>query len=262
MRSGKCLILVVAATALMTSCADKTEKSATTVSAPSSPAVVDAGPQLAAAAAKSSATTYHFRAEDPGAGGTIEGAADPKAAASTATMSVALDESNKLTFESITTGGAFFLKITGLPATGGVDLSKYWLKADPAKLTGAVGLLDAKDPIDVQGIVAGVTNVKHADGTLYTGTIDLTKSSTGIFYDEELAKQLGDKAKAVPFGASVDAEGYLNSIRVSAPAYGTEPATDTTVTLTDFGRPVTATAPTGTQVIAMPEQMYTVLNEK
>jgi hypothetical protein len=260
-RIGTGLAVALMGVALVGGCGSKSDDSGEVVAAPSvSPAPVDAKPKLAAAAAKSSGTSFKFRSEDPAAAGIIEGAVDPAAAASTAKMSVDLDGANKLTFESIKTGGTFYVKITGLPAAGGTDLSKYWMKADPAKITGDLGVLSAKDPIDVRKVVANAASVQNVDGTLYTGTLDLTQESLGVLYDADLAKELGDKAKAVPFAASVNADGYLTSVKVSVPAYGTEPASDTTVTLTDFGRPVTATAPTGAQVITMPDAMYTALN--
>ncbi|GAA3289400.1 hypothetical protein Dvina_23210 [Dactylosporangium vinaceum] len=225
-------------------------------------AVADPAKKLTAAAEKTAATSYQFRAQDPAGAGTIEGSADPKTSSSTATMSVDLDAANKLTFQSIATGGAFFLKITGLPTTGGTDLAKYWLKADPAKITGSLSFLEAKDPIDVQGVVAHATNLKSDDGTLFTGTIDLsTAGSGGLLYDAAAAKELGDKAKAVPFSASVNPEGYVSGLKVSVPAYGTEPASEGSVTLMSFGTPVTVTAPTA-DVMPMPEQMYAVLNEQ
>jgi hypothetical protein len=261
MRIGTGLVVALVGVTLVGGCGSKSDDSGEVVAAPSvSAAPVDAKPKLAAAAAKSSGTSFKFRSEDPDAGGTIEGAVDPAAAASTAKMSVDLDGTNQLTFESITTGGTFYVKITGLPAAGGTDLSKYWMKADPAKITGDLGVLSAKDPIDVAKIVANAAAVQSVDGTLYTGTLDLTQESRGGMFDAPPAQELGDKAKAVPFAASVNTDGYLTSVKVSVPAYGTEPASDTTITLTDFGRPVTATAPTGAQVITMPDAMYTALN--
>jgi hypothetical protein len=263
MRIGTGLVVALVGVTLVGGCGSKSDDSGEVVAAPSvSAAPVDAKPKLAAAAAKTSGTSFKFRSEDPDAGGSIEGAVDPAAPASTAKMSVALDGTNQLTFESITAGGTFYVKITGLPSTGGTDLSKYWMKADPTKITGDLGVLSAKDPVDVSKIVANAASVQSADGTLYTGTVDLTQESLGVMYDADLAKELGDKAKAVPFSASVDAQGYLNSIKVSVPAYGSEPAADTTITLSDFGRPVTATAPTGAQVITMPDAMYTALNSQ
>ncbi|MFI5915994.1 hypothetical protein [Dactylosporangium sp. NPDC051541] len=265
MRTVKLLVTAMITATAIAGCGDESDTMDNNASVPTvsaAPTVVqDAAKKLTAAAEKTATTTFRYRAADPSAGGTIEGDTDPKAPASTATMTIDLDAENKLTFQSIAAGGAFYLKISGLPSTGGTDLSKYWLKADPAKITGSLGLLDAKDPIDVKAILNQASNVKSDDGALYTGTLDLSTTTTdGLLFDTDAAKQLGDKAKSVPFSASVNPDGYVSGVRISVPAYGTEAASESSVTLLGFGSPVDATAPTGTQVMNMPEQMYTVLN--
>jgi hypothetical protein len=90
----------------------------------------------------------------------------------------------------------------------------------------------------------------------FTGVIDGTKrpgqagTSAAVF---------GDAWKALPFEATVDERGHLTSITTHVPAVASMPATTSKVTLSDFGKPVTITAPPASQVKELPESYYTGL---
>ncbi|WP_432832660.1 hypothetical protein [Dactylosporangium sp. CA-092794] len=259
MRCRKGLAVLVASALFAGGCADNKDTGAAGGGVTPGPSrSVSAGEQLAAAAAKSGSGSYHFAVSDPAIDGGVEGAADPATQTMTGKMTLRLDADTTMTIESLTVAGTFYLKITGLPLP--VDLSKYWFRADPARLGSEFTTLDAKDPAGLNALVKGATAVQNVDGTLFTGTLDITQDTSGMLYDADMVKELGDKAKAVPFAASIDQQGYLNSIKLSLPAYGTEPASETTITLSDFGRPVPATAPTGDQVRDLPDSAYKALN--
>ncbi|WP_433606285.1 hypothetical protein ACQP2P_29635 [Dactylosporangium sp. CA-139114] len=250
---------------LAAGCGSTTEDAGTTTPATTAAATTKAASateQLTAAAAKTSAAAYTYKAADPSVEGSIEGAIDPAAATATGKLSVGLDASTKISVETLLVAGGYYVKIGGLPIPG-IDGSK-WFKYDPAKVSAdnALGLGDAKDPVQLSAMPASIAGAQSTDGKSFTGTLDLTKKAWGPFNDPELITGLGDKAKAVPFTATVDAEGHLAALKVSLPAYADTPASDTEVTFAGFGQPVTATAPAAADVMEAPAALYDVLNNK
>ncbi|GAA0722346.1 hypothetical protein GCM10010199_29730 [Dactylosporangium roseum] len=216
--------------------------------------------QFSAAVKKTTASTYAFKVAMM-ADGTYEGATDPAAGVGTGRIAVEVEPGVKMTVQSQTTKTAVYLKISGLPLPG-FD-GKKWLKIDPSKVTAKdmLGVGNPKDPVDLNDLSGAVATAETTDGKLIKGTFDFTKTTWGTI-DDEAVKALGDKAKAVPFEATVDDKGNLAALKVSVPAHGDTKAGDLTATFSNFGAPVTVTEPAASEVQDAPASVYSVLNGK
>jgi hypothetical protein len=215
-----------------------------------------AAEQVASAAAKTGGGTYTYKMTSTDL--TVDGAADPAGPTSIARLAVSV-QATKVTFETLFTAGTYLVRISGLPLPG-VN-GKKWLKVDPSKVkSGAI--LDAaavKDPTGLSALPTLVTRASTTDGRTFAGTLDLTKGDFALI-DTEAPKGLGDLARAVPFTATVDTNGYLTSAKVNVPAYAGTKADEVTVAYTGFGAPVIATTPAASEVIDAPAAAYQLLN--
>ncbi|GAA4246740.1 hypothetical protein [Dactylosporangium darangshiense] len=257
------VIVAVTSLLLVTACSGK-DKAASSGGPSGAPAGTAAAPaksagaveQLAAAAAKTGGGTYTFKVTSANA--TVDGAADPAGPTSTGKLVVTVDKT-KVTFETLFTAGTYLVKISGLSVPG-LD-GRKWLRLDRTKLTGD-DLLDAasvKDPTGLSDFPATVAEAGTADGRLFKGTLDLTKSSFTLV-DDAAVKGLGDLAKVVPYEATVDEKGYLTSLKVNVPAYAQTKADQVTVTYAGFGAPLQAPSPSTSEVIDAPAAAYRLLN--
>ncbi|WJK34598.1 hypothetical protein [Solwaraspora sp. WMMA2065] len=135
---------------------------------------------------------------------------------------------------------------------GGTDmdeLADVWMKSDTSKLPAGAGfsMMPTGDPAEIIGSVA---DAEWSTDTEITGTIDMTKSPSA---DEEMLADLGDAAKAVPFIATLDAEGRLVEMVIDLESVS---ATSGTITIgyANFGEPVTVEKPDG-EIIDMSDDM-------
>ncbi|HTJ34917.1 MAG TPA: hypothetical protein VL738_16950 [Dactylosporangium sp.] len=258
------VIVAVTSLLLVTACSgkDKAASSGGPSGAPDGTAAAapaksaSAVDQLSAAAAKTGGGTYTFKMTSANA--TVDGAADPAGPTSTGKLVVTVDKT-KVTFETLFAAGTYLVKISGLPVPG-LD-GRKWLRLDRTKLTGD-DLLDAasvKDPTGLSDFPATVADAGTADGRLFKGTLDLTKSSFTLV-DDAAVKGLGDFAKVVPYEATVDEKGYLTSLKVNVPAYAQTKADQVTVTYAGFGAPLQTPSPSASEVIDAPAAAYRLLN--
>jgi hypothetical protein len=189
----------------------------------------------------------------------VAGSEDPTAGSLSQQAKVDLGGSN-ITFDLIVAGGQYYAKIGGVPVPG-VNTSK-WLHVDPSKLKTVHNLLisDVKDPTGVQAINKSVVSAEQTGEGQFKGTLDLTKGGDDIpGVDSGDFTALGDKAKAVPFEATVD-KGRLATFKISVPAAGSSPAVMINFTYSDFGTAVSVAKPAAAQTIEAPAAAYTFLN--
>src|SRR5258708_26247455 len=74
---------------------------------------------------------------------------------------------------------------------------------------------DAGSPaIGTANMLQGAADVKQADATHFSGVVDVTQIDSLVAPDQELLKKVGDKAKAVPFTATVDEQGRLTALKL------------------------------------------------
>ncbi|MBX7269136.1 hypothetical protein KIF24_26005 [Micromonospora sp. Llam7] len=117
-------------------------------------------------------------------------------------------------------------------------------------------LLKGADPADAAAMFEGLTDVQKTGEGAYSGTFDLSAVQDSVAADEELLKELGDKAKAVPFTAKLDTEGRLTELVMSMPAAGDTTAQDIKVTYAEYGAATAVQAPPADQVTEASEQTY------
>jgi hypothetical protein len=190
---------------------------------------------------------------------TYEGSVDPLVGIVVAKLAVDAGVV-KVSFDTLLNKTAYYIKSSApLP---GVDASK-WYKADPEKVTSPTGptLGGLSDPTGLRTLVKAVASVEKVSDRQVKGTFDLTKTDGWGPVDASAVKALGDKAKAVPFEASIDDRGRLTTLTVTAPAGATGGADKVTINYSDFGTAVKLTEPAASEVVEAPDQLYALLNE-
>jgi LppX_LprAFG lipoprotein len=227
---------------------------------PSPSPSLSATEQLSASVKDFSTTPYKYKGTNPSIGAEVNGSADPTAGNVSQQAKVSMAGASA-TFDLLAVGGQFYAKLSGMPIPG-VNTSK-WLHIDPSKLKTIHNLLiaEVKDPTGVQAIMSSVVSAEKTGEGQFKGTLDLTKSGINIpGVDPADLTSLADKAKSVPFEATVDKSGRLASYKVSIPATGSSAAADVTVSYSDFGTPVSVQQPPAADTVEAPAAAYTFLN--
>jgi hypothetical protein len=149
-----------------------------------------------------------------------------------------------------------WLKLAGLPG-----VPKQWMHVDASKLPAHTSLGIKPGEFDFVGgahLLAGIVEAEETGDGQYRGTLDLTKASGSPFADEGTVSSLGDRAKAVPFEASVDGEGRLTNLKMDlGEVEGERLKLD--ATYSDFGGKVDLTAPAPGEFVEAPEMIYQFL---
>jgi hypothetical protein len=78
--------------------------------------------------------------------------------------------------------------------------------------------------------------------------------------DEEIVGKLGDKAKTIPFTATVDGQGRLTKLSLEMPAAGDTPPHKVEVKFTDYGSATAVQKPPAGQTQDAPATAYEFLN--
>jgi hypothetical protein len=148
--------------------------------------------------------------------------------------------------------------VVGLP-----KLPDKWMLLDPAKLTGDMRQylrFDDMDPGQFAVVVDGIVDAKEASASTFTGTTDLTKHPEAEFLPKATLDALGDKAKAVPFEATVDGKGRLTHALVKVPAAGKVKAETYEITYEKYGTAAKVTVPAAGEQQKAPATAYELLN--
>jgi hypothetical protein len=218
--------------------------------APAATSTAPANPtdELAAAARKLNDTTMKMTLASAGTNST--GSLDPKNKLGEMTMTVSAGgREQKIQIRTI--GTDVYLQADGLPGTEGGK----WLKIGGERLAGSsFDVFPENDPAGTQRILNALSDIKKDGPGKFSGTIDLTKTSTNA----AAAATLGEKFKALPFTATVDDQGRLTGTTIDVtPA---EPsAGKTTATYSDFGSAVTVEAPPAGDTVPAPDDVVKML---
>jgi hypothetical protein len=148
--------------------------------------------------------------------------------------------------------------LTGLP-----KLPKKWMRIDPAKIKGddvPVGYENETDPGEAGAVLRAIVEVRQTGAGRFTGTTDLTRQGEAEIVDPARLRALGEKAKAVPFEATVDGQGRLTSAVVRIPAAGKTKAGKYAITYTGYGNTPTPVAPAADEQQEATEAAYELLN--
>jgi hypothetical protein len=256
-RSALFAVVLTGALAVTAACGDKKDDGAaapaagaSATSAAPSPAA-DAKKELTAAFTKLNGTSMKYTAttDSGGAGGTkLTGASDPATKSTSGTM-VITAAGQTINAQVMVVNTDVYLKME-LPLPG-VD-PKKWMYIDGSKTSlSKLGLGSPDDPANVKNFTDSIVTAEKTGANTYKGTFDATKRNIPGAGGAVL-QQMGDAAKAVPFEATVGADGYLTGLTVKMPAAGQVPATTSVTTFSDFGKPVTITKPAAAETQPAP----------
>lgn len=226
---------------------DTTSPGGTTASsAPAKPAA----DELKDAVTKLSTTSSTFVMETGPA--KINGASDP--ANKAVKMNVNASEgSQSVSIDIVAVGTDYYLKLSGLPIPG-IEAGKYMhLDGTKVKSLAQFGVENLSDPTNTAQLAKQFDTVEKTGEGKYKGTMDISKSP-GV--DQDTLKNLGDKAKAIPFEATVDSEGRLTSLSFTVPATSSTPALPSKVTYKDFGSATKVEKPAASEVVEAPASIY------
>lgn len=133
-----------------------------------------------------------------------------------------------------------------------------WLALDMSRVPPHNALpipADASDPIDMPGILNGVTSVDHPAPTVFTGTLDLTKITGRNQPDKGEVQRAGPGARSAPFTASTDANNRLVEFHVDSSGFDVGLSLD--VTYSAYGAASRVQAPTSS--VPAPDALYSIL---
>ena len=221
---------------------------------PAPPPAADPLSQVRAAAAKTAGVPAHVTLSAPNV--EVAGDTDPPGKALTLTATTSVD------------GETIASKIRVVGDDAWMTLGKTYLrKLDPTKFikfstsefatASLVHLGDPFDPAGLKGFSAAMTSATRT-GDAYTGNLDLAEAPAGVSRGllPATAEQLqgnGGSSQSVPYEASVDAQGYLTSLKVTVPTYAS------TAEFTELGRPVKIAKPSAAEIIEVPDGVRKLL---
>jgi hypothetical protein len=148
--------------------------------------------------------------------------------------------------------------LTGLP-----ELPKKWMLLDPAKIKGddvPLAYENETDPGEAGAVLRAIVDVERTGAGRFTGTTDLTQQGEAEIVDAARLKALGEKAKAVPFEATVDGQGRLTSTVVRIPAAGKAKAGKYEIKYTGYGSTPTPAVPAADEQQRATKATYELLN--
>jgi hypothetical protein len=148
--------------------------------------------------------------------------------------------------------------LTGLP-----KLPKKWMHLDRSKVKDTSGLvLDFADPdpIGAASLFESTVEVRPAGTGEYRGIVDLTRAAGAELVDKETVTALGDKAKTIPFRATVDGAGRLTSVSLDVPAAGKTKAATYRVAYADYGSAPPVARPAAGDAQEAPQAAYDLIN--
>jgi hypothetical protein len=226
---------------------------ATASPTPSATPAVDAKEALSKAATELGRTSYRVNLTVGPASGT--GALDPAAQQGQTSMSV-FAGSTTLKVDTVLVGADMWVKLGGVPG-----VPDKWLHLDTSRLPESSGLgirPGQLDPAGADKLIDAIATVEPVGPDQYRGTIDLTRASDSPAVDKATLDALGDRAKAVPFEATLDAQGRLTNLKLDLGQIEGVPA-KVDVRYSDFGTAVSVTRPPAADVVEAPEAVYQLL---
>jgi hypothetical protein len=157
----------------------------------------------------------------------------------------------------------------GSEINSALKLPKKWMHIDPAKVTDSellkemsveFGNAEKIDPVGSGIILKSVVTAERTGDGAYSGTVDLSKATDAGLVDEDVVTKLADKAKAIPFTATVDGKGRLTQLTLDIPAAGEVTAHKLEATYSDYGAASEARKPPAGQTQEAPASAYEMLN--
>jgi hypothetical protein len=226
-------------------------KSSAPTAAESAAAAAATG-DLSAATAELTKTSYRYtmKAGDAAGNGTV----DPTVKQNSMTITVAEFKTEVLIIDP-----ELFARISGLPVPG-LD-EKKWLRIDRTKIKSfaALGLRDVNDPTGVNTLARSISTIQKTGDRSYKGTLDLSKGSDAFGLDEAAVRQLAERARSIPFEATVNEAGKLATWKMTIPAYGAEKETPFELAYSEHGAKFPLTRPAAGETANAPQTVYDML---
>jgi len=140
---------------------------------------------------------------------------------------------------------------------------KHWMKVDMDKLKASDMQIGIENP-DLAGVGPLLDGVNTAERTPtgISGTLDATKvkGDDQIFGESGFEGLSAEQGKALPYEATLDAEGRLTKLVLDVPKFAETPAGKWTLDYTGYGAAAKQEAPPAAEVKEMPENAYEMLN--
>lgn len=157
-----------------------------------------------------------------------------------------------------------WMKIT-FGKTEGIDglpkLPAKWLRIDSSKVDDKEYVsYTHPDPTGAAALFQHIVDAAETPQGAFTGTVDMAAAPEAEVVDAETLAALGDKAKAVPFRATVDSSGRLASLTLEVPAAGKAAAFNWVAKFTDYGSGPEIKEPPAAQTVPAPQAAYDLLN--
>ncbi|AEV86494.1 Putative lipoprotein [Actinoplanes sp. SE50] len=247
MRVGRLAVTGVALVALtgLTACNDKAEApAAQQESAPAAVAApTGAAKELAAAATKLTATSGKVHMTMAGG---LSGNGSFDTAEKVVDMRMTMPGLGDVSVRQI--GTDMWMRFGGAAAktfAGG-----KWMHIDAGRMPASSSLSMAKnDPRNSAKMLAASTDVAKTGPHAYTGTIDISKTTT---LTTDMLKALEGRNTKVPFTAEVDGGGYLSRMSLDMDAV-TPGAGKIVAEYSGIGTPVSVAAPAPAETVEMPD---------
>jgi len=153
--------------------------------------------------------------------------------------------------------------VAGLKSMVEMFSGKNWMHIDMSKLKGDDFQISIDNP-DLVGVGALTDGVVTAERTAtgIAGTLDVTrvKGDDQMFSESAFKGLAAEKAKALPYEATLDAEGRLTAFVLDVPKFADTPAGKWKVAFTGYGAASKQEAPPAAEVKEMTADGYKVLN--
>jgi hypothetical protein len=134
-----------------------------------------------------------------------------------------------------------------------------WMKLDAGKVASEVLPIDIhnfNDALDMKLLLAGV-DANRSDASHFTGSIDLTRASGVTAPDASEVARAGERARRVPFSASIDQEGRLLEVTIDGGSISPDLALN--IRFSDYGTAARVTRPDDNQIVPTPAAVYRIL---
>jgi hypothetical protein len=228
--------------------------SASAVAASSAAAVATDDLRTSVSELTNTSYKYTIKAGDANGGGSI----DPAIQQRGMNLAVAA-EGGQFKIELLLIGPELYVRVAGLPIPG-IDANK-WLKIDRSKIKSmaALGIRDIDDPTGVKTLSQTIATIQKTGDRSYKGTLDLSKGSAAFGLDEAAVRQLAERAKAVPFEATVNDKGKLATWKMTIPPHGSDKEIAFELAYTDHGGSFPLTKPAAGETANPPQVVYDML---
>jgi hypothetical protein len=252
------LAAVASLTLATAACGSSTPSTNSKSAAASSSPTVAADPKQVLASAVADLTKASFKIAGTTYQQTLAGSIDPVSKnADINVVSTDPQSPGKLSLRQIGTDS--WIKVDlGPQVAAALKLPAGWMHVDRSKVKDQTQV--AIDEADPASALAAVKHIVQATGSggHYTGTADLSGDTHGAILEQVALTALAGKAKALPFEATVNAQGQLSLLKVSVPAAGDRPAYDVQYVYSNFGVKVAPQKPAG--AVKAPAGLYQLIN--